>query len=90
METGFNDLGKFTNVRWWTLAAVECYNRGCVCKGCINETGFYENIFTKIKRPCQMKACVLESVRRFGKPTKAIIEKLKQAAGINYRLIKGF
>lgn len=47
----------------WTPAAIDCYKRGCRCKGC-----FYENYFTKSK--CQMKSTVLELVRQLGVPNK--------------------
>lgn len=47
----------------WTQTAIECYQRGCRCKGC-----FYENYFTKGK--CQMKYTVLELVRQLGAPNK--------------------
>lgn len=45
----------------WTPAAVQCYQRGCVCKGC-----FYEEFFTADK--CRMKSSVMELVRQLGAP----------------------
>lgn len=46
--------------RRWTRSAEECYELGCMCSRCplplIMET------------PCQMKASVIELVRKFGKP----------------------
>lgn len=80
-NTGCNDLGKFTNVRFWTIEAAKCYLRGCVCKGCPHEEGFPVSTDTDaLKRPCQMKATVLELVRRWGSPTasrQVCIRKIK-------------
>lgn len=60
--------------RRWTVSAVECFKRGCVCSGC-----FYENFFTNNSQKCQMKGAVMELVRVFGKPEqvrgKTIIEE---------------
>lgn len=50
----------------WTDLARECYERGCVCRGCI--------IKEQLESPCQMKRSVFELVRKFGAPPK-IIEK---------------
>lgn len=52
-----------TNFKRWTPAAIDCYTRGCKCKGC-----FYEDYFTKSK--CQMKYTVLELVKKLGVPKK--------------------
>ena len=52
-----------TSFKRWTPAAIDCYLRGCRCKGC-----FYENYFSKDK--CQMKYTVLELVRQLGVPNK--------------------
>ena len=49
------------NLKGWTPAAVQCYQRGCVCKGC-----FYDEFFTADK--CKMKSSVMELVRKFGAP----------------------
>lgn len=51
-----------TNFKRWTPAAIDCYLRGCKCKGC-----FYEDYFTKGK--CQMKHTVLYLVTKLGAPT---------------------
>ena len=48
----------------WTNQAIDCYNRGCVCKGC----PVYELYFKNSGRKCKMKAAVIESVRLFGIP----------------------
>lgn len=50
-----------TNFKRWTPAAIDCYLRGCRCKGC-----FYEDYFTKSK--CQMKYTVLDLVKKLGVP----------------------
>lgn len=49
------------NLKRWTPAAVQCYQRGCVCKGC-----FYDEFFTADK--CKMKSSVMELVRKLGAP----------------------
>lgn len=48
--------------RCWTRTAQECYERGCVCEGCL--------VYEQIGKDCRMKAAVLELVRKFGKPPK--------------------
>lgn len=66
---GINDLGRFLVPQGgWSQTGMDCYLRGCVCKGCLFESGFYNN--RKEKHSCQMKASVLEMVRVFGAPTK--------------------
>lgn len=44
---------------FWTQAAKDCYARGCNCRGCL-----MQDLETK----CNMKAAVLELVRKFGAP----------------------
>ncbi len=52
------------SVRRWTKSSIECYNRGCRCKGCI---------YTKIlSSPCMMKKTVIELVKKFGKPPEEV------------------
>ena len=63
VEEEYNDLGKIVRVGFWTEGAVDCYNRGCTCnENCLN--------FRIMGRKCNMKACVLESVRTLGLPTR--------------------
>jgi hypothetical protein len=57
------DLGRVASVRRWTKAAVDCYQRGCVCQGC-----YYSDFFRGSPQRCQMKATVLELVRVLGIP----------------------
>ncbi|HSA06624.1 MAG TPA: hypothetical protein P5556_05560 [Candidatus Gastranaerophilales bacterium] len=57
------DLGKVASVRRWTKAAIDCYQRGCVCESC-----FYSEFFQNSPQRCQMKATVLELVRVLGIP----------------------
>ena len=70
-----NKLGQVpaTSSRRWTPTAIECYKRGCNCKGC-----FYKDFFMDKTQKCQMKTTVLELVRVFGRPegaeVKGIIE----------------
>jgi len=67
--TGYNDLGKYAfHTEHWSNAGVECYLRGCRCKDC-----FYQKYSND--EQCQMKASVLEMVKRLGKPsTERLIE----------------
>lgn len=58
------DLGRVASVRRWTKAAVDCYERGCVCTGC-----YYSEFFSGSPQRCQMKATVLELVRVLGVPS---------------------
>lgn len=55
----------------WTPATIECYKRGCSCKGCD-----YENILESTY--CHGKSVVLELVRVLGIPegieSKGVIE----------------
>lgn len=59
------DLGRAVSVRRWTIDAMDCYKRGCVCEGC-----FYDDFFRDggARHKCQMKAAVLELVRVIGVP----------------------
>lgn len=59
------DLGRAVSVRRWTIDAINCYKRGCMCKGC-----FYDDFFKSddSRQKCQMKAAVLELVRVVGVP----------------------
>lgn len=53
---------------FWTIAALECYERKMKCKGCF----YHEHLSSK----CQMKATVLRIIREKGKPTQADIQRL--------------
>ncbi len=65
VRIGINDLGKFLPPKsGWTKEGIYCFKRRCVCEGCR-----YNGTFESIKH-CQMKASVLEMVRRFGVPIK--------------------
>lgn len=59
------DLGRAVSVRRWTIDALDCYKRGCICEGCFFDD-FFRNGGTRQK--CQMKAAVLELVRVVGVP----------------------
>ena len=50
-------------VKHWTKAAIDCYNRGCVCRGCP---------MSKLETGCRMKGSVIELVRKFGAPQDKI------------------
>lgn len=51
-------------IRRWTLSAIDCYKRGCICEGCF----IYEKYSKPGKWNCYMKSAVIELVRKFGKP----------------------
>lgn len=57
-----NDLGHFANsMVHWTMQAVECYRKGCNCLKC--------TVKNQLKsQKCQMKAIVIEIVKKFGEP----------------------
>ena len=57
------DLGRVASVRRWTKAAIDCYQKGCVCSNC-----YYKDFFNGSPQKCQMKATVLELVRVLGIP----------------------
>lgn len=59
-------LKQFPKYQRWTVGAVECYKRGCICKDCPT--------FTILGERCVMKNSVLQLVKLYGKPEKAIIE----------------
>lgn len=63
-----NDLGHFQNsMVHWTMQAVECYRNGCNCLKC--------TVKNQLKsQKCQMKATVIEIVKRFGKPKNEIVK----------------
>ncbi|MDD3149917.1 MAG: hypothetical protein PHV68_03705 [Candidatus Gastranaerophilales bacterium] len=48
----------------WTIAAIECYERKCICESC-----FYHNFFKNSGHKCKMKFAVIGLVRKLGKPT---------------------
>lgn len=58
-------MGRTVVVRRWTLTAIDCWQRGCVCEGC-----FYQQFFGEGQpyQKCQMKAAVVELVRVIGIP----------------------
>lgn len=45
----------------WTQSAIECYKRKCICKDCPIKK-------ILLSQKCQMKKCVLELVKVFGRP----------------------
>lgn len=70
MKSHFKQL----KVRRWTVSAIECFKRGCICNGC-----YYDDFFKTSYHKCKMKGSVIELVRVFGIPddvkTKTIIEE---------------
>ena len=61
-------MGKYIELPFWTEQAVECYERGCIC----NEEC---SCFRILGRKCNMKACVLESVKTLGTPKQARVRR---------------
>ena len=68
MKAEWNFLGKFISLPFWTEEAVRCYERGCVCsEEC--------DVFRIMGRNCNMKACVLESVKTLGNPKECRVRR---------------
>lgn len=76
-----NDIGFTAKSRYlyWNKTALDCYERHCKCEGCLLDKIVRQQIsydpkveFEKDpkRRPCQMKATVLELIRLIGKPKK--------------------
>ena len=49
-------------IRRWNRTLVDCYRRGCVCKGC--------PIYETYKFDCKCKQSVIEAVKQLGIPEK--------------------
>ena len=68
------DISRYTRkslTTHWSISAIECLKRGCVCDGCIyNEilNGQFDPTNSDINPKCQMKRIVLWLVRRLGNP----------------------
>jgi len=50
----------------WTISAIDCFKRGCVCQGC-----FYDDFFRFKPDKCKMKQVVIELVRTLGLPDES-------------------
>lgn len=50
---------------FWTESAIDCYNRGCNCKGCL--------LNDVLESGCVMKRTVSELVKKLGKPKEKVI-----------------
>lgn len=48
----------------WTESAIDCYNRGCRCAGCL--------VYEQIGKECRMKKAVLRLVRKWGRPPEKV------------------
>lgn len=46
--------------RYWTPSAIECYQRGCVCEGCLTGQIMEEH--------CRMKSSVIQLIKTLGPP----------------------
>lgn len=56
----------------WTRSAIECYLRGCKCRGCQ-----YEEFFRTSVYKCKMKEAVFCLVRKYGAPTESMLHNLE-------------
>lgn len=52
------------NPERWTIGAIKCYQRGCVCSGCF----IHETYKQTLGRQCMMKKSVMMLVQKFGVP----------------------
>ena len=69
-----NDLGAFSNnnlAGGWTPQAVECWSIDCVCARCT-----IQKMMPSTK--CQMKATVIELVKKYGNPNKENTKRFKE------------
>lgn len=82
-----NDVGFVPKSRYlyWNKTALDCYERNCQCEGCLLDKIVRQQIsydsripFEKDpkRRPCQMKATVLELIRLIGKPKLKEVEQI--------------
>lgn len=60
LEQMFNELGKIGSIERWSVDAINCYKRGCICEGC--------PIKNLISSKCFMKSTVIELVKKLGAP----------------------
>lgn len=51
-------------IQRWTKTAIECYKRGCNCKGCYIPRLYFQ----QYQQACHAKIAVLATVRKFGIP----------------------
>lgn len=63
-ETPLLNVTSYPKIHKWTTSAIDCYKRGCVCKGC----PIYERYFKTKYQGFGMKIAVIESVRKLGLP----------------------
>lgn len=61
---------KLPELKRWTVSAVYCYKRHCVCKGCL-----YKEI---LESECCMKETVLALYRKFGEPIEARLKRMER------------
>lgn len=58
----------------WTIGAIQCYKRGCRCKGCYISKTYPETLYYR----CSMKYCVRELIRKFGLPDDVTLDAILQ------------
>lgn len=55
----------------WSISAIECFKRGCICNGCIYDeilNGSKDLRHQDFAQKCQMKNIVIGLVRNIGRP----------------------
>ena len=71
--------------RYWTPGAIECYQRGCVCEGCL--TGQI------MEQHCRMKSSVIQLLKTLGPPkiftTKFIPGATEEEEAIVRAIVEG-
>ena len=56
----------------WTFDAIQCYRRGCNCKGCFIQNTYIETLRGK----CAMKYCVRLLIKKFGLPSDTTLKEI--------------
>lgn len=78
--------GNFPDYKRWTRAAVECYDRGCICCATPVFGGVDAHlqsvppcpIYLNYTFPCQMKAAVLYLCSKYGEPPEELRRHYKE------------
>ena len=60
-----------TEPKKWTIGAIQCYKRGCNCKGC-----YIFNTYPTLRHRCSMKYCVKQLIRIYGLPDDITINSI--------------
>lgn len=66
---------------YWTPQAIDCYNRGCNCSGCI---------MPKImESECLMKITVIELIKKIGKPVDNVSKLPEREKAVHDAILDG-